>query len=69
MRIKVSDNLPPYDIIVIVWGLTHEGPALGKRCRKDKGKDWDYWEAQPFYEVNYWTYGGIQSWQPIEGEP
>lgn len=66
MRIRVSDKLPEYDTVVIVWGLTHSGPALGQLRKIEEGKSSDYWEVIPFYEVMYWTYEGIDSWLPIE---
>lgn len=67
MKYKVSDKLPDYDVTVIAWGKTHEGPALAKfRQQVDKSKDKDYWEVVPFYEAQYWTYEGIDSWQTID---
>ena len=69
MKYKVSDKLPEYDAVIIVWGLTHSGPALGmlRKHNPNIGRgEKDYWEVQPWWEVDYWTYEEIDSWQPIE---
>lgn len=65
MKYKVSDKLPEYDVTVIAWGETHEGPALAKFRKAIDEKNRDWWEVQSFY-ADYWTYNGIGSWQPIE---
>lgn len=69
MRIKVSDKLPKYDTVVIVWSTLHDGPALGMLRQPSMIREKNYWEVQPWWEVDYWTYDGVESWQPIEGEP
>lgn len=65
---SIEECLPDYNQLVIVWGGTHEGPALGKYRKSPDGRSKDFFEVQPFMQVDYWTINGITHWQSIEFE-